>query len=412
MVNSIIPYFIRFIGVIIGFSISIYIGNNYGASLLGDLNLFLRLELLITLFIVFGSKEAIIKYFNYNNFSNTEDKKKLISFLFRGYLKRYFISFIGIILFTLLLNSNLNDQPFLFYFLILTIILRSFYKINSSIQAANRNIIYSLIFENQISQFAFLLLLVIVNPGELFLILVCVSISRLINFIISSIKSVKYYGVIKFKEINVPQFYEIKEFLKKNFVTTISHSIFENIDIVILSLFVSSSELGVYAVCSRIIFLSNLLLQVTNIKVSPYFSELFSKKKIKSILILFKKNTIILSFLGFLQILVIYQFGDLILNFWGSEFVIGYKILIILAIGQFINLSTGICGSLLNMTGGELINRNLSLIFSFLLIINLFIFCEMYGILGAAYSVSLNLTLINIFKFVYCIKNLKLNEEN
>ena len=109
-------------------------------------------------------------------------------------------------------------------------------------------------------------------------------------------------------------------------------------------------------------------------------------------------------FLISLAVLVIsIGFGDVILSIWGPEFIGAYLTLVILAVGQFFNVSTGTVGTLLTMTGFEKKLLSVNTSFMVLNIILNFIFITIWGIKGAACAYTISIIGMNVTRvfFVY-----------
>ena len=88
------------------------------------------------------------------------------------------------------------------------------------------------------------------------------------------------------------------------------------------------------------------------------------------------------------------------MGIFGNSFKSGAFILVILALGQFINVITGSVGYLLMMSGNERLLRNNIIFIAVLnLTLNLLLIPK-YGILGAAISTSVSLALQNIISMV------------
>jgi O-antigen/teichoic acid export membrane protein len=97
-------------------------------------------------------------------------------------------------------------------------------------------------------------------------------------------------------------------------------------------------------------------------------------------------------------------FGKYILNFWGSEFIYAYPILITLSIGQFFNISSGCSGLLLTMTGHEKVHGYISLSSLLVNIILNIVLISKYGALGAATATAITISLENITKLLFVKK--------
>ena len=88
------------------------------------------------------------------------------------------------------------------------------------------------------------------------------------------------------------------------------------------------------------------------------------------------------------------------LNLWGQEFVSAYSILIVLAIGQFVNISTGSCCLLLVMTGHEKIHSYISFCSLLMNVVLNIVLIIRFGALGAAIATATTVIFENFFKLI------------
>jgi O-antigen/teichoic acid export membrane protein len=95
-------------------------------------------------------------------------------------------------------------------------------------------------------------------------------------------------------------------------------------------------------------------------------------------------------------VVVMSVFSDFIMSIFGEGFAQAAPLLVIIAVGQLINVSTGSVGFLLNMTGHERDMRNVTLFSGPLTIICAVWFTTSWGVLGAAYATALGLSLQNL----------------
>ena len=187
------------------------------------------------------------------------------------------------------------------------------------------------------------------------------------------------------------------------FLSTISAIIISNADTIFLGIFRDAREIGLYAVAIKIAFLTSFFLQITNSSVGPKIAALYEKGLILETQMMVKKVTRGLFFLGLIPLIIFIIFGKYILSMWGPEFTSAYYILIVLSVGQLINIGTGAVGQLLTMTGNEKSNKNIMLVFVFInLLLNL-VLINFYGLLGAAFAnmvtvVGMNLVKVKIAK--------------
>ena len=107
-----------------------------------------------------------------------------------------------------------------------------------------------------------------------------------------------------------------------------------------------------------------------------------------------------MAIISFPVLLICLLLPDFLLGIFGPEFICGKQILIILCVGQFINVSTGSVGQILAMTNREKLLRIsvlsgtvLNLLLNITLVPN-------FGMEGAAFAFFLDNN--KFFMFVFC----------
>jgi O-antigen/teichoic acid export membrane protein len=189
----------------------------------------------------------------------------------------------------------------------------------------------------------------------------------------------------------------------KSYAASIVSEFNNKLDIIIIALFVTNSQLGVY---SFVIFFAKSLYIFPGIlqqNISPIISSLWIKRdisKIKRTIATVKKVNFILIALQTAAIIVFY---NLIITFIKKEFLNTEMYLYISLIGVFASGSVYWAGSILIMT--QKLNANILrtwLVFS-LSIITTYWLCSSYGLIGAVWSVSTN-GIISFMLLKYFIK--------
>lgn len=179
-------------------------------------------------------------------------------------------------------------------------------------------------------------------------------------------------------------------------LVTFTATIYKNIDIILIGYFSTAKELGIYVVASRIAIVSGFLLNVTNATLAPKFATLFHDNKKLELQNLVQNVTVLLFLMSIIILGISIFFGEYILAVWGTEFVVGYSILVILAIGQFVDVSTGAVGTLLTMSGFE---KKLLKVNTFFMVLNIIlniIFIQFWGAKGAALAFSISIIGMNL----------------
>ncbi len=172
-------------------------------------------------------------------------------------------------------------------------------------------------------------------------------------------------------------------------------------DIVMLGIFKSSSDVGIYRVVVQGSTLILFVYQSVNLVLVPRIAGLYAQKEIAKLQEIVRFASRITT-LGTLPIAMIMIFGGSIFlkTLFGEEFSAGAHALAILAIGQLVNALTGPVGQILNMTGHEryaLIGVGISAGLNVLL--NL-LFIPVWGLNGAALATATSTIIWNVYLMV------------
>jgi O-antigen/teichoic acid export membrane protein len=165
---------------------------------------------------------------------------------------------------------------------------------------------------------------------------------------------------------------------------------------ILLGIWVSSQDVGIYSAASKIALLMSFVLQAVNIIAAPKFAVLWQQGDHST----FEKMAIYtrkISTIAALPLLGMFVFApQVVMRIYGSDFEVGSSLLAILALGQFVNAATGSVGFMLIMSGHEAMFRR---IISVSVLLNFSIcvfFIPQIGVLGAAIASALSLSLQNI----------------
>lgn len=171
-------------------------------------------------------------------------------------------------------------------------------------------------------------------------------------------------------------------------------------DVIILGLLSTSENVGVYAVATRIVMVTTLLLTSINAITAPRYAKLHKDGDLKGMAELAQKSAVILLGMILIPTSIMLIFPAWMMGWFGGEFVVGSTALIILAIGQFVNVVCGSVGYLLTMTGKEKKFRDILFVTAILnvaLSVNLI---EVFGIEGVAFATAFSVITWNIWAMV------------
>jgi O-antigen/teichoic acid export membrane protein len=102
-------------------------------------------------------------------------------------------------------------------------------------------------------------------------------------------------------------------------------------------------------------------------------------------------------------------FPEWLMSFFGEEFRVASTALVILALGQFVNIATGSVGYLLSMTGLERKVRNNAFLSALIGVTLGFLLIPSYGLLGASIATAVAIATQNLLGVYQVRKHLGFN---
>lgn len=173
------------------------------------------------------------------------------------------------------------------------------------------------------------------------------------------------------------------------------------INTIMLGIYGTESEVGMYNVIFKIGTFSSIVLTSVNSIAAPKFAELHILNDHTGL-----NNTAIqtskINFWVSLPIFVItIFFRQSILGLFGKEFEAGADVLMFTMVGQFINIFSGSVGTFLNMTGHQNAQRVVILIATLINVFCCFVFIPSYGLMGSAICGMIFMASWNIMALLY-----------
>lgn len=163
-----------------------------------------------------------------------------------------------------------------------------------------------------------------------------------------------------------------------------------------LGIWATSADVGVFSVASRTAFLISFILVAVNSASSPRFSEMFAKGDIQGVGRLARDTALIMAVFSAPILVFLLIFPGWVMSWYGPEFRSGGLALAILAIGQYVNTSSGSVQRVLMMCGYEHLMRNVAAFCAVLVLILNFVLIPPYGVVGAAIASAVTLSVQNL----------------
>ncbi|MCX7551328.1 flippase [Xanthomarina sp. F2636L] len=174
-----------------------------------------------------------------------------------------------------------------------------------------------------------------------------------------------------------------------------------------LETFSSTKHVGIYNICVMLAQLVSLALTVVNTISAPKFSELYWNNRKKELKKVIRQSSKLIFWSSLFVSIVLLVNSEMVLTYFGEEFLLGQTVLIILIFGQIINATTGSVGVFLNMTGNQKALRNIILTTALFVVVGYYFIIPVYGMVGAALVSVSGTIILNVCSAVYVYSKLK-----
>jgi O-antigen/teichoic acid export membrane protein len=158
----------------------------------------------------------------------------------------------------------------------------------------------------------------------------------------------------------------------------------------------TTSEAGLYNIAHRVVLQMGLIPMVFASITAPRFASLYQQQDWTGLQDLVRHSTRLMILFSMPLVVLLVVAGEPILTLFGTEFGSAYELLMVLLLGQLINIITGPVGHLLTMTGHEQTLRNLLLLMLPLTLVLCLLLIPAYGALGATWAIALPMILENL----------------
>ncbi|MDB9927570.1 oligosaccharide flippase family protein [Flavobacteriaceae bacterium] len=395
---------VQIIGIIARLVTSIILGRFLGAAGLGEINLINQVITIIMVISMFGMDHVLVKKIAIGN--STKNNISIGNTIFTALLINISIAAILTILgvFSSGYIASFFNNPELQLPLIISFMLIVPQTIGGVFVAGING--YRKIWQSRLLKDFLTSLIVLIGIGCFFYtnieitlisVIILYILGRLITFIVATLYWSKIYKPVFIKKFIDKSMLKMAVPLLFVSATTLLTS---SVDIIMLGWLTDTSKVGLYTVAARLVLFVAFFLQITNAAISPKLATFFNNNQLKEINIMVQQVTFWLIIIGLISSLFFLIFGKSILGFWGDEFSSAYVCLMILCLGQFINISTGCSGVLLIMSGNEKIFSYISALFLVLNIVLNYFLITRYSEIGAAIATATTIIAENIIRVI------------
>lgn len=193
---------------------------------------------------------------------------------------------------------------------------------------------------------------------------------------------------------------ELLGFSTVNWLSTLASTGLLWVDTLLLGIFLSSADVGLYNVATRLVTMATFVLPAVNSAFAPRIADLHHRGRTAS---LHRVYAVAASWnvrltVPIFAVLIAFPAG--LLTLFGRGFATAATVTVVLALGKFVVAATGPCGLMLDMSGrpGWSMASNIGGLVANVLL-NLWWIPE-YGIVGSAAAWALSLTLVNLVRIL------------
>ncbi|HHX8558085.1 TPA: oligosaccharide flippase family protein [Vibrio diabolicus] len=177
-------------------------------------------------------------------------------------------------------------------------------------------------------------------------------------------------------------------------------SIFTNVlqwgSLVIAGFFISTAELGLLAAAQRTSLLIGFVLITINFVVAPMFASLYKERQMVKLQSLSRLACRANVGLAIVPVIICTLFPEFVMRFFGEEFLAAAPLLVVLSLGQLVNVATGSVGFLLLMSGHERTMKYITISSGTISICLLIALCQTFGVIGAAWAMAIGMAIQNL----------------
>lgn len=175
-----------------------------------------------------------------------------------------------------------------------------------------------------------------------------------------------------------------------------------------LGIWGTKEEVGVFGIAFRIAMLMSFILFAVNSIVAPKFAEMYKRGDIEALASTARSAAKMMIIMASPLLLIFLFLPEWVMGIFGEEFKGGAILLIVLAVGQFVNIAAGPVAYMLMMSGNEHVLRiNVLFIAGVSIVLNV-ILVPSFGSLGAAIATTICLASMNLISVYFVWRRLNI----
>lgn len=403
-------FFLKIFGLGVGFLLSMYITNTYGAAVFGQYVLVLLILRVFALIGKFGVDTTLLRFIaSYTAQGKEEAARQVYQ---RGMMMvTVFSLFCALLLYVgapfLEAKFKLPAGTLQYFHLVVPPL--SLYFVHQQCFRAKKDI-RSFSFFAEVAPATFTLIIL----GVVSLFSVAIDEAKLPSYAYAAAIVLLTIIIIarwkpSFQRIRSQESIGYREMLKISMPLMLSQAMMLIVgwtDTFMLGNMATNADVGIYSAAFKLSMLTSIAIVAINSIATPKIAEFYGAGDFAGLKKMVKQSTQMIFGVTLPILLVLFLFGSFILSFYGEEFTIAYLTLVMLLVGRFIGAIVGSVGYIMQMTGKQVAFQNILLISASSNILLNYFLIPQYGINGAAFSSMFSIAFQNLAMMFYIKKTL------
>lgn len=185
-------------------------------------------------------------------------------------------------------------------------------------------------------------------------------------------------------------------------ITNLTIFVLLQADLWIMGIFRAHEEVAMYGAALRLVKIVILPLAIVNAVVAPHIAALYAQGKTRELQRMLRASATLASIPAFLALLTFIFFsGPMLALVYGDYYRDAATILVLLSLGQMVNMWTGSCVMILTMTRHEIAMMVIAIVAGVVTVSAAILLVTQYGAIGVAVATAFGTTLRNLLTLFY-----------
>jgi O-antigen/teichoic acid export membrane protein len=180
-------------------------------------------------------------------------------------------------------------------------------------------------------------------------------------------------------------------------VVALFTGLFADVDVLLISPFLTTEQVAVFAVCLKLALLTGFAVQLVQQIVLPDTADAYARGDTRSVRAHIRRANLLSTAISVVAAMMVAGAGGLILGTFGHEFVEGHACLIVLAVSQVVRAAAGPAAYVLTFAGAERSSIVVCVVSLGVLALANATLAPTFGLLGAAAAVMITTALWSVW---------------